>query len=332
MTIRRTLASLAVAGLAVLLPATGALATECVPSPGQEAVAPTYAVEAEYTRTIPATPPVLGEPPVITPGTDAWTEVIEHPAVPPVLGESPVIDPGQEYIAPTVECWGVYRHVVTGKVKTSKVDLGWGWVKIGTEQVTVDPGQPYVAPTYGEPPVIEPGVDAWTEVIEHDAVPPVLGEAPVITPGTPESTDTVWVEQPGEPEGDGWTATGNTRSGEGITRLVTPGQDAVAPVVCEPETPAEPEQPTEPEQPAEPENPVEPIDQGDDVAPVVAPVVAPEQQDAPKAAQVVQQPMLAETGAAGTSLLAVGLMTLAVGAGLLIAARVNRKPRRYTRD
>lgn len=323
----RTVLTAVTAALVAASTAAGALATECVPSPGQEYVAPTYAVEAEYTRTIPGTDPVLGEPPVITPGTDAWTEYIQHPGRDAVLGEAPLIDAGQEYIAPTVECWGVYRHWITGKTKTSAVDLGFGWIKIGTENVVTDPGQPYIAPTYGERSVIEPAVPARTETIEHDAVDPVLGEPPVITPGTDPTTETAWAEDPADLQGEGWEPTGATRSGEGVTRETDPGQPYIAPVKCEtPDTdpgedPVKPPLNPEPSEPILPTTPQAPAPAPQEPAqPVTAPVV-PEVRAEP--ASEPQVDALATTGAEPRA--GVALAVLVILAGALLVAAVPRR-------
>lgn len=138
------------------------------------------------------------------------------------------------------------------------------------EACVPDPGQPYIEATYAteyefERTVIDqefvPGVPEVTENVwiykkwvgghngwwiykefPQTAKPSDPGqgwifwkkEVRVIEEAIPEipevsHVETTWSE---ETSLDGWTATGNTRSGEGVTRVIDPGQPYIAPTLC----------------------------------------------------------------------------------------------------
>lgn len=113
---------------------------------GSEAVMGTRVVQ----EAVPAQDAVYGEPPLITPGTDAV------PANPGITKYE-------------------YKQLFTGKTTWAESDPGFGWYATGnTKVVGATEEIPGTEPVYGEPELISPAVPAVPEVTEEYVITPAV--------------------------------------------------------------------------------------------------------------------------------------------------------------
>lgn len=305
----------------------------CVPTAGQDYIAPTYATEAEYTRTIPGTGPIGTE---TIPNPDhipATTTTIDHPAeyatdhlytkqvrgiIQQRTGWGGWQDTGQTFDWETwtgnLTRWEAADFTETGPHSAVQSTDGKKR-KLTTEYRYVQTGE------------TRQGVktrDAWTETVTTpgNGLPATIPN-PDYKPGTDPTTETLWSET--APEGDGWTATGNTRSGEGVTRMTDPGQPHIDPVTCPDDT-----TPPTTQEPGEGDDDPTPVtDPAPTATPVASPVTVTPALAAADPAAVVEQPTAHELAYTGTSVTTGALVAtvLVLAGGLLLAARHRRTTR-----
>jgi hypothetical protein len=156
----------------------------------------TPAQEAVYETIYHPAQPAVHETVVVQEGRDAWTETIEHPAVPPVY-DTVVISVEHEFVHTNP------NHPQSPRWEDEEWNPGGGWTATGkTREVT-------------EQVLVTEGKDAWTEKVDHPAVPEITEER-LVTPAK-----------------DAWTE----------KKLVSPAVPAGPPCVEEPETPVPPTAP-----------------------------------------------------------------------------------------
>jgi hypothetical protein len=155
---------------------------QCVPTEGSEAVPAQYAVEAQFLRTVAV--PAIGEPTV----------------------------PNPLYVAPQAEVPATYATEYQFVHFLDVLRLAPRW----HEDPKWNPGKGWVATGLTRSgPGVTREVSPYTPPVQEQGTPTIrnLDYQPPTT-----RTEEAWVETPGAPEGEGWAASGLTRSGEGITR------------------------------------------------------------------------------------------------------------------